>query len=221
MIAYIDIEHISLSRDNERWQARLGRVLKVKYRLEAISGLPCLIMRYEQVSPARLDELGIRAVLISGSATELPHYGQDELAGMTAMFHQVSRPTFGFCGGQQMMAHLLGARVAPINETESGTMATGGWQERTHELGFTAVKATGPHHLLSDLSPDLQMFEAHYWELKEIPAGFHNYASSAVSPIQFIAHETLPLFGTQFHPEAFDEAHPDGQKMLANFFQLL
>ena len=221
MIAYIDIEHISLSQDQERWQSRLGRVLKVKYRLEEISQLPCLVMRYEQVTPARLNELGIQAVLISGSATELEHYRDEELAGMKAMFARVERPTLGFCGGLQMMAHTMGVKVAPINESEEGTMAGGGWQERTHELGYTDVRSTHSHPLLTGLGAELQMFMAHYWELKAVPAGFRNYAATDITPIQFIAHDTLPLFGTQFHPEGYDDAHPHGRQMLANFFKLL
>lgn len=35
-----------------------------------------------------------------------------------------------------------------------------------------------------------------------------------------LAHERLPLFATQFHPELYDQAHPDGKRVLENFFRL-
>lgn len=35
-----------------------------------------------------------------------------------------------------------------------------------------------------------------------------------------IKHRDRLLYGTQFHPEAYDEAHLDGKKLLQNFFRL-
>lgn len=35
-----------------------------------------------------------------------------------------------------------------------------------------------------------------------------------------IAHAERPLFGTQFHPEAYDESHSDGRVLLENFFRI-
>lgn len=33
-------------------------------------------------------------------------------------------------------------------------------------------------------------------------------------------HGARPLYGVQFHPERYSEAHPDGMRILANFFRL-
>ena len=32
-------------------------------------------------------------------------------------------------------------------------------------------------------------------------------------------HNERPLFGVQFHPELFDEEHPEGRKILENFLE--
>ena len=221
MIAYIDIEHISMKSDRERWTARLARLLNAKYKLEEVSGRPCLIIRYEKVTPDYLDQLGIEAICISGSSTELPNYTEEEMAGMRQIFEQVTRPTIGFCGGHQMMAHCFGVDVKPINEAESGTMVGGGWRDRTHELGMMPVKVIKTHPLFAGLGDELTMFQAHYWEIKGVPQGFEAYAASDITPIQFIAHKTKPLFSTQFHPEEFSEEHDDGRTLLANFFRLI
>lgn len=221
MIAYIDIEHISMKADKERWTARLARLLNVKYKLEEISGLPCLIIRYEKVTQALLDQLGVKAICVSGSSTELPHYTEVEMAGMRQIFETVTRPTIGFCGGHQMMAHFYGVDVKPINEAESGTMTGGGWRERTHELGMTPVQVIKPHPLFAGMGDELTMFQAHYWEVKALPDGFEAFASSDITPIQFMSHKSMPLFSTQFHPEEWDEEHDDGRTLLKNFFKLI
>lgn len=221
MIAYIDIEHISMQANKERWSARLARLLNVKYKLEEVSGEPCLIIRYEKVTPKFLDELGIKAICVSGSSTELPNYSPEEMAGMRQIFETVTRPTIGFCGGHQMMSEMFGVDVKPINEEETGTMVGGGWRNRTHELGMTPVHVTQDHPLFAGLGHEMKMFQAHYWEVKSLPAGFKAYASSDITPIQFMAHESKPLFGTQFHPEEWDDEHTDGRVLLENFFNLI
>jgi len=76
------------------------------------------------------------------------------------------------------------------------------------------------HPWLEGLGPAPEVFEAHYWEIKRAPAGFRVLASSELCGVQALAHEHLPLFGTQFHPEAYDDAHPAGRDLLQNFFRL-
>ncbi|MEM7030850.1 MAG: hypothetical protein AAF629_14895 [Chloroflexota bacterium] len=73
---------------------------------------------------------------------------------------------------------------------------------------------------MAGLNNDLVVLEAHYWGIKGLPDGFKNYAKTTITPLQLIAHESLPLYGTQFHPEAWDADHPDGCKFLENFFKL-
>ena len=62
------------------------------------------------------------------------------------------------------------------------------------------------------------MFQSHYWQLLETPAGFATRASSAWSPIQAIERLDRPVFGIQFHAERFDTAHPAGSRVLRSFF---
>jgi anthranilate/para-aminobenzoate synthase component II len=33
-------------------------------------------------------------------------------------------------------------------------------------------------------------------------------------------HPALPLWGVQFHPEDWDAGHPDGRRVLQNFFEV-
>ena len=221
MIAFVDIEHDRLQQFSDRWQTHLARRLEVKYRLEEISGDHCLIMRYHRVNPEVLQALKVRAVLVSGNRTEFQHYDEAVLVGLRAVFREAAQPTIGFCGGFQMMAQTFGVDVGGIDPTESGDMDNDSWRERTHEWGFTPVRQTGAHLLFTGLGPEMSFFEAHYWEVKAVPAGFQVFAETDISPIQLLAHDSLPLFGTQFHPEMYDEDHQDGKRFLENFFELL
>lgn len=221
MIVYVDIEHLRVKEiDPEEWKRHLSLTLDIKYRLEEISGVPCLVVHYEKLSPAFLKQLGAKAVLVSGNITEFQHYDEEKLAGLRAVFREAAQPTIGFCGGAMMMAETFGGKAAPIDPLGSGDMLDNKWKERAHESGFLPVCQLASHDLFAGLGEQFTMMEAHYWEIKHVPEGFANFAETAVTPIQFLAHETLPLFATQFHPESWDAEHPDGRKLLENFFAL-
>ena len=138
------------------------------------------------------------------------------LAGLRAVFWGAAQPTIGFCGGLQMMAQTFGVQVDGIDLTQTGNMDNDSWRERTHEWGFTSVRQTGAHPLFTGLGSEMSFFEAHYWEVKAVPAGFQIFAETDISPIQLLAHDSLPLFGTQFHPEMSQ----DGNDLIEKFCSL-
>ena len=221
MIIFVDIEHTRVKEiDPKSWKEHLSLVLDIKYRLEEVSGEPCLIVHYEDLSANLLRELEPKAVLVSGNMTEFQHYEEEKLAGLRAVFRNPTQPTLGFCGGAQMMAETFGSTAAAIEPAESGDMHDGNWKERTHESGFTPIRKLAEHPLLTGLDDGFQVMEAHYWEIKELPDGFENLAETDVTQIQLMAHKTLPLYGTQVHPEEWDAEHPDGRTFLENFFKL-
>ncbi|RME99403.1 MAG: hypothetical protein D6768_15125 [Chloroflexi bacterium] len=222
MIVFVDIELARVKKtDPARWRRHLSDVLAAKYRLEALSGQPCLVVHYEKVTPVLLRQLQADAVLVSGNTTEFQHYEAESLAGLRAVFREAARPTLGFCGGAQLLAQTFGSEVAAIDPAGTGSMDDESWRGRAHEAGFTVVRRLVEHPLLAGLGPEFVVMEQHYWEIKQLPAGFVNLARTEVTPIQCIAHQSLPLFGTQFHPERWDDAHPDGRTLLENFFNLI
>lgn len=60
--------------------------------------------------------------------------------------------------------------------------------------------------------------EHHRGQLSTVPEGFRLLASRENCRVQMLAHESRPIFGTQFHPELQNDAHRDGQRILENFF---
>lgn len=225
MIVLVDLEHERLQQDDpERGQRTYANRLRIKYRLEDMSGEPCLIMRYHQVTPARLHELKVKAIAVSGNSTEFEHYREASLAGLRAVLREAAYPTIAFCGGCQILAQTYGAAIGPIGPLPSGMvdpaadnpLAPGMIQER----GFMPVNVIQPHPLFARLGDAPVFLESHYWEVKAPPPGFTVYASTETCKIQMLAHESRPLIAVQFHPEYYDETHRDGQTLLENFCRL-
>ena len=218
MIVLIDNEHADgyLQPWGEKLMA--ARV-RIKYRLEDITGQPCLIVRYNKVSPEFLDEFQVRAVFVSGSGTDADHYTPAEQAGLRRVFLEQRWPIFGFCGGFQVMAETYGEPLARIGALAPGEpdpapdFAPG----MKKEVGYQPVPIIRAHPLLAGLGAAPVMRQAHSWEIKHAPAGFDVYAATALSPVQMIIHRDLPIVGTQFHPEYYTDEHPAGRILIENF----
>ena len=225
MIVYVDLEHDRLRQYPDQWEKSLARRLEYKYRFEELTGDSCLIVRYSRISPALLRDLKARAVLVSGCATDFEHYAEADLAGLRAVYAEAACPTLGFCGGFQLMAQSYGAPIGAIGgQPASGApnpFPESGYQAgMLEEHGFMPVRVLEPHPLFDGLGERPVIYESHYWEVKSLPAGFTALASSETCRLQAVAHERLPLFGTQFHPEVNDADHPAGRRLIENFFRI-
>lgn len=226
MFVYIDLEHDQLRQYPDQWEASLARRLKHKYRFEDLTGDHCLLLRYPRANPTVLHDLQARAVLVSGCSSDFEHYREADLAGLRAIYAEAAQPLVGFCAGHQLMAQAYGAPLAAMGAFDQPMIGdphfpnSGYVAGAKYERGFQAIQVTAPHPLFTGLGDEPVFFESHYWEVKAAPAMFRPIAQSALCPIQTLVHESRPLFGTQFHPEEYDEAHPAGRQLLVNFFRL-
>ena len=220
MILYVDMEHASgrFTPVGDRLMA--GR-MKIKYRIEDITGRPCLIVHYSHLSMAFLEQFDVAAILLSGSATDPEHYA--DLDGFNEVIRRSNLPVLGLCGGWQFMAQALNAEIVPMGPLPEGETNEGqsivfkeGYRQ---EYGFHPIEISEPHPLLEGLEQQPVFWHAHYMEVNPVPAGFRVYARSEKCAVQFAAHDTRPLYGTQFHPEYFDETHTAGRMLLENFFR--
>jgi GMP synthase-like glutamine amidotransferase len=224
MIAYIDLEHERLRANPEQFDKLMARRMRQKYRFEQLSGDLCLVMRYQNANPAVLRQLDVRAVLVSGAATDFEHYSAESLAGLYAIYREATCPVLGLCAGHQLLAQAYGGPLAAMGPLPPGAPDPYAGSEhpagQKQERGYMPVRVTAEKGLLDGLGKAPILFESHYWEVKSLPPGFRVLAESDLCPIQAIAHESLPLFGTQFHPEEYDDEHPMGRRVLGNFFRL-
>jgi GMP synthase-like glutamine amidotransferase len=232
VIVYVDMEHERLREDVGLWRYFATKTLEAKYRLEAISGEHCLIVRYDRASPALLRELDIQAVVVGGHYSHMGYYDEPDLAGVQAILRAAAWPTLGVCGGLHLMAQTYGAQIGPMSSDSESVPETPLPPDETllhgdttrpevgHERGFTPVRVLESHPLFDGVGDRPLVCQLHSWEVKSPPHGFRALAESDVCRVQAIAHESEPLFGTQFHPEAYDDDHPDGRRILENFFRL-
>jgi GMP synthase-like glutamine amidotransferase len=221
MLVFADNEHIDAYA--KPWGEKIMAArIRIKYRLEDMTGDRCLIVRYNEITPALLEQLTARAVFISGSSANPDEYDPTDLAGLHAAITSQRWPVFGFCGGFEVMVEAFGMPVAPIgplaeNEPDLNPDFAPGMKK---EFGYQPIKLIKSHPLLAGLGAAPVMRQAHSWEAKAVPPGFENYGETAVSPYQIFIHNSVPIIGTQFHPEYYTDEYPAGRILLENFCRL-
>ncbi len=110
-------------------------------------------------------------------------------------------PVLGLCYGMQLVAHLAGGKVVRANR---------------REYGRADVRVEGGR-LFSGFGrgEETPVWMSHGDHVDTPPPGFCVTASSDNSPIAAFEHQTLPLFGVQFHPEVAHTAR--GGEILNTF----
>ncbi len=135
------------------------------------------------------------AVIVMGSRAsvhdELPWL--DELSAWMRPIVRGERrvPLFGICFGHQLLCHLAGGEVGPIDS-------------RGRKLvGYEQTRLTG-----SRLLPELGAMEvvvSHREAVLSAPPGFRVRGRREDSPVDLAEHPERDVFGAQFHPEAREE----------------
>ena len=170
----------------------------------------------------RLGELGVEVKVVRNDAMTIdelvalgpdrlvisPGPGRPETAGVSvdALRRFAGRiPILGVCLGHQALAIAFGGRVE---------------RAATPMHGKTSLVAHEGTHLFAGLSSTL---EAGRYHSLVIPADAlpKNFVRSAWvvqdETVMGVRHETLPIFGVQFHPESV--LTPVGQRVLGNFLE--
>ncbi len=110
------------------------------------------------------------------------------------------KPILGICYGLQVIAHLLGGKVAP---------------SRRKEYGPAILEVIKEDHIFKGLGGSFRVWMSHGDRVEELPKGFDVLARTEGSPYAAVFNENLKIFGVQFHPEV---AHTQfGDKILQNF----
>ncbi|MEP6573798.1 MAG: glutamine-hydrolyzing GMP synthase [Gemmatimonadota bacterium] len=139
-----------------------------------------------------------KGIILSGGPNSV--YGDNVPTADRGLLH-LGTPVLGVCYGMQLLAQMSGGVVERANRREYGRASitiTGGRLFR----GFGAGEET-------------PVWMSHGDHVDAAPPGYSIVASSENSPVAAMEHESLPLFGVQFHPEV---AHtPRGGEVLRNF----
>jgi GMP synthase (glutamine-hydrolysing) len=178
-------------------------------------GIEILTEPFFSVSRERLESLQPTHIILSGQSHPWDRYAPQSLAGIFDVIRGTSRPLLGVCGGHQQIALAFGAPVALIERLEPGE----GYEGARRERGYFPVE-TNTEGIFEGLTRAVTVWHSHCDEVKELPTGFRRTASNETCAIQAMEHTERPLQGVQFHPEIFNEEHPDGRRILENFLRL-
>ncbi len=181
---------------------RLAHYEAVRGRLEDAAGVSVDSVQYEEVESLN----GAGAVVMSGSFAPWADHSGGAIDRLGEIVRSYDGPVLGICAGMQLQARFAGGT---IRHSPGGP-----------EAGFTAVEVVEQNDLLRGLPARIDVFQHHSDEIAELPECFRVLARSASCAIEAIADPARQWWGTQFHPEEFDAAHPAGERILRNFFEL-
>ncbi len=148
------------------------------------AGVYCEIHPFS-ISPAQIDALGPRAIILSGGPASV--YGVGAPTIDPSLFSR-GLPILGICYGVQLMAHLLGGRVEVAKQREFGAAPV-----RVEE-------SVGPFARFTK-AETLDVWMSHGDRVAELPPGFRAIGSNPSTPACAIADDVRRLYGVQFHPE--------------------
>ncbi len=114
-------------------------------------------------------------------------------------------PVLGICYGMQLIADLLGGKVARSVSREYGVASIRGQWGSPLFLGIEEFR----HDM------DIPVWMSHGDRIDELPEGFSRIARSASSPVAAMSNREASIFGVQFHPEVVHT--PRGKEILSNF----
>ncbi len=206
---------------------------KLKRRFERLSGHPCLVLHMSQATPEVVCNLQTRALLLSGCGTWFRDFDATEFYVFEDMVNACAHiPTLAFCGSHQLLGFMFNHGFRNLNRVEDEPMrplhkgepqigaATPDNTGLFTEQGFYPIRISKPDPLFHNLPDPFVVRESHTCEIKHLPPGFDLIATNDNCHIQAMKHRERLLYGTQFHPEAWQDEYPHGQEILKNFFRL-
>lgn len=149
----------------------------------------------------QIEAAGADGLILSGGAPSIATEAQ-KLGLCGDYLDNFKKPILGLCIGHQFMALHFGGDAGPA---------------AAPEYGLVGLEVIEPGELLKGLPTKFNVWGNHNDEVKSAP-GFKTLAKSANCINEAIQHESLPLYGLQFHPEVNDTQY--GDHILANFVEI-
>lgn len=156
----------------------------------------CEIVPFDAPVNSMEDE-SIRGLVMSGGPSSV--YEKNSPLPDKRIF-EIGKPIMGICYGMQVIAHLLGAKVA----------ATG-----RREYGRAKLHIDKRGGLFKGLPQTIQVWMSHGDRVSEIPSGFERLGHSVNSHYAAIGDLKRNIYGLQFHPEVMHT--PGGGEIIKNF----
>ena len=159
-------------------------------------GVYCEIHPYT-LSIDKIKEMNPKGIIFTGGPNSV--YAEDSPLCDKEIF-EIGVPILGICYGSQLMAHLLGGKVAtaPVSE-----------------YGKTEVDIDVKSKLFEGVLEKTICWMSHTDYIAEAPENFKIIAHTPVCPVAAMEYEEKNLYAVQFHPEVMHTKQ--GKEMISNF----
>ena len=159
-------------------------------------GVYCEVHPYT-LSTNEIIEMNPKGIIFTGGPNSV--YGEDSPLCEKELF-EAGIPILGICYGSQLMAHMLGGKVAtaPVSE-----------------YGKTKVDVKVESKLFDGVSESTICWMSHTDYIEKAPQGFDIVANTPVCPVAAMECVDKKLYAVQFHPEVMHTQ--EGTKMISNF----
>ena len=152
------------------------------------------------ITSEKIKNMGADAIVIGGG----PYIEESGNCGNIIIELKEELPILGICLGHQIMAKTFGAEIGRASFAE---------------YAEEEIIVDDEDEILLGLSPTFTAWVSHKDEVKALPENFLKLAHSNKCEIEAMKHESLPLFGLQFHPEV--EHTPRGKEIFKNFLRVV
>ncbi len=150
------------------------------------------------LSIEKIKEMAPKGIIFTGGPNSV--YGEGAALCQPEIF-ELGVPILGICYGSQLLAHMLGGKVATAPVSEYG------------KTEVEIVKKDSP--LFKDVKDKTICWMSHTDYIAEAPAGFTVTAQTPVCPVAAMEDASRGLYAVQFHPEVMHTE--EGTKMLQGF----
>lgn len=158
----------------------------------------CEIVRHN-ITAQRVRELAPKGLIFSGGPASVYEAGAPKCD--PALF-RLGIPVLGICYGMQLACEALGGQVdsAPARE-----------------YGRATIRISDADGLFQGVPKETEVWMSHGDQVTQVAGDFSPLAATSTCPIAAVKHNSLPVYGLQFHPEVTHT--PQGSRVLANFLK--
>jgi GMP synthase (glutamine-hydrolysing) len=157
----------------------------------------CQIVRHD-LSAERIRELAPRGIILSGGPASVYESGAPQCD--PGLFH-LGIPVLGICYGMQIACRHLGGTVGKAT---------------SREYGRAELLVQKPSELFQGYPAESTVWMSHGDQVQAADT-FVSLAQTETCPLAAVKHQTMPVYGLQFHPEVSHTTH--GGQLLANFLR--
>lgn len=156
----------------------------------------CEIVPYSKAMDA-VKEKNPKGIIFTGGPASV--YAENAPSVPAELF-EMGIPVLGICYGAQLMAYVMGGKVASPD---------------SKEYGRVKVTIKGDTALYKDIAYENECWMSHTDYIETVPEGFAVTAVTSNCPTASMEHAGKKLYGVQFHPEV--EHTPFGKALIRNF----